>query len=451
MIKLQPQRVMIKLLDRMVELVRKGDIAHFIRRAHDFEPADLADVLSALDEQERVAVVQALPPELSSQALAEMPEEAHAGETLAALDPGQAADIVEELDDDDAADMLRDLNRNQQEQILSEVEDRSEVDRLLRYDEETAGGRMTTHMVTVPDSATAEEAREEIRRQAEEVEDFYEVFVVDSDHRLVGFLPFKDLVISRPERPVRAFMTPADIFVTPDLDQEEVARLMARYNLPSVAVVDEEGRLLGRVTFDDVIDVVEAETTEDLLKFGGVSADEELAAGWRPAVRSRLPWLSVNLATAFLAGGVVYLFQHTIQHTLALAVWMPVIAGMGGNAGTQALAVTVRRLALGLIPVDVFTRVVGKEILVGIINGLVMGVTVGTVATLIGQGARLGIVVFLAMAGNLMVAGFAGAFIPLVLERFGVDPAVASSIFVTTFTDVCGFLLLLGLGGMLLL
>ena len=451
MIKLQPQRVMIKLLDRMVELVRKGDIAHFIRRAHDIEPADLADVLSALDEQERVAVVQALPPELSSQALAEMPEEAHAGETLAALDPGQAADIVEELDDDDAAEMLRDLNRNQQEQILSEVEDRSEVDRLLRYDEETAGGRMTTHMVTVPDSATAEEAREEIRRQSEEVEDFYEVFVVDSDHRLVGFLPFKDLVISRPERPVRAFMTPADIFVTPDLDQEEVARLMARYNLPSVAVVDEDGRLLGRVTFDDVIDVVEAETTEDLLKFGGVSADEELAAGWRPAVRSRLPWLSVNLATAFLAGGVVYFFQSTIQQTLALAVWMPVIAGMGGNAGTQALAVTVRRLALGLIPVDVFTRVIGKEILVGIINGLVMGVTVGAVATLIGQGARLGIVVFLAMTGNLMVAGFAGAFIPLMLERLRIDPAIASSIFVTTFTDVCGFLLLLGLAGMLLL
>jgi magnesium transporter len=442
---------MIRLLDRMVELVRKGDIAHFIRRAHDFEPADLADVLSALDNKERVAVVQALPPELSSQALAEMPEEAHAGETLAALDPGQAADIVEELDDDDAADILGDLDRSQQEQILSEVEDRSQVDRLLRYDEETAGGRMTTHMVIVPDRATAEQALEEIRRQAEEVEDFYQVFVVDDDHRLVGLLPFKDLVISRPERPVRGFMTPADIFVTPDLDQEEVARLMARYNLPSVAVVDEQGHLLGRVTFDDVIDVVEAETTEDLLKFGGVSPDEELAAGWRPAVRSRLPWLSVNLATAFLAGGVVFLFQNTIQHTLALAVWMPVIAGMGGNAGTQALAVTVRRLALGLIPVDVFTRVVGKEILVGMINGIVMGLAVGTVATLIGQGARLGLVVFLAMAGNLMVAGFAGAFIPILLERLGIDPAVASSIFVTTFTDVCGFLLLLGLAGMLLL
>jgi magnesium transporter len=305
--------------------------------------------------------------------------------------------------------------------------------------------------VTVPAIATAEQALEEIRRQAEEVQDFYEVFVVDKDHKLVGVLPFKDLVISRPERPVRAFMTDADIFVTPDLDQEEVARLMARYNLPSVPVVDDGGRLLGRVTFDDVIDVVEAETTEDLLQFGGVSADEDLAAGWKDAVRSRLPWLSLNLLTAFLAGGVVYLFQHTIQRTLALAVWMPIIAGMGGNAGTQALAVTVRRLALGLIPVDVFTRVVGKEILVGITNGVLMGAAVGTVAAMMGEGGRLGVVVFLAMSGNLMVAGFAGAFIPLVLERTGVDPAVASSIFVTTFTDVCGFLLLLGLAGWILL
>jgi magnesium transporter len=330
-------------------------------------------------------------------------------------------------------------------------EERTEVDRLLRYDEETAGGRMTSHVVTVPASATAEQALEEIRRQAEEVEDFYQVFVVDRDRKLVGVLPFKDLVISRPERPVRSFMTDADIFVTPDLDQEEVARLMARYNLPSVPVVDDLGRLLGRVTFDDVIDVVEAETTEDLLKFGGVSPDEDLAAGWKDAVRSRLPWLSLNLLTAFLAGGVVYFYQSTIQQTLALAVWMPVIAGMGGNAGTQALAVTVRRLALGLIPVDVFTRVVGKEILVGITNGIVMGLAVGTVAALLGEGPRLGIVVFMAMAGNLMVAGFAGAFIPIVLERLGVDPAVASSIFVTAFTDVCGFLLLLGLAGAVLL
>jgi magnesium transporter len=440
-----------KLLDRMVDLVRRGEIGLFSRRAHEFEPADLAEVLTALDQRERVSVVQALPPELSSQALAEMPEEAHAGETLAALDPDLAAEIVDELDDDDAADILGDLDRSRQEQILAAVEDRTEVDQLLRYDEETAGGRMTTHMVTVPDNASAGQALEEIRRQSQEVEDLYQVFVVDADRRLVGVLPFKDLVISPPDRPVRSFMEEADIYVTPDLDQEEVARLMARYNLPSVAVVNEQRQLLGQVTFDDVIDVVEAETTEDLLQFGGVSADEDLGAGWQTAVRSRLPWLSINLFTAFLAGGVVYLFQHTIQHTLALAVWMPVIAGMGGNAGTQALAVTVRRLALGLIPVNHFTRVVGKEVVVGITNGFVMGLAVGTVAALLGEGPRLGIVVFLAMVGNLMVAGFAGAFIPILLERFGVDPAVASSIFVTTFTDVCGFILLLGLAGAILL
>ena len=277
------------------------------------------------------------------------------------------------------------------------------------------------------------------------------MFVVDGDRRLVGVLPFKDLVVSRPDRLVRDFMAPADVSVRPELDQEDVARLMARYNMPSVAVVDEAGRLLGRITFDDVIDVVEAETTEDLLKFGGVPAGEELAAGWREAVQSRLPWLYVNLLTAFLAGGVVYLFQGTVQRTVALAVWMPIIAGMGGNAGTQALAVTVRRLALGLIPNHMFARVVVKEVLVGVVNGLAIGGVVGVVAALVGDQGRLGAVVFLAMTGNLLVAGFAGGFIPVVLERFRIDPAIASSIFVTTFTDVCGFLLLLGLAGWLLL
>jgi magnesium transporter len=440
-----------KLLDRMVELVRKGELALFIRRAHDLEPADLADVLTTLEQEERVAVVQALPPELSSQALAEMPEEAHAEETLAALDPAQAADIVEELDDDDAADILGELDPKRQEQILSAVEDRAEVDELLRYDEETAGGLMTAHLVSVRDTATVAEALEDIRRQAEEVEDFYQIFVVDDRRRLVGILPFKDLVVSKPERRVNEFMADADLSVPPDLDQEEVARLMARYNLPSVAVVDDSGRLIGRVTFDDVIDVVEAETTEDLLKFGGVSADEDLAAGWTHAVRSRLPWLYVNLITASVAGGVVYVFQSTVQRTLALASFMPIIAGMGGNAGTQALAVTVRRLALGQIPRRLFGRVVGKEVLVGMTNGLAIGLVIGGVAALLGEGPVLGVVVFLAMAGNLFVAGFAGAFIPLLLERAGVDPAIASSIFVTAFTDICGFLLLLGLAGWLLL
>lgn len=438
-------------LESMILLAREGAIADFVARARELEPADLADVLSSLDDAERLTVVQALPPELSGQALVAMPLEAHAEDTLAALDPEQAAEIVEGLEDDDAADILGELEPDAQERILAEVEDRSGVDHLLRYDEETAGGLMTTGVVTVRVTDTARAALESIRRQAEEIKDFYQVFVVDENQRLVGILPFKDLVVSPPGRPVREFMADADIFVSPDLDQEEVARLMARYDLPSVAVVDGAGRLLGRVTFDDVIDVVEAETTEDLLQFGGVSPDEDLGADWPETVRSRLPWLSLNLITAFLAGAVVLYFQNVVNKTVVLAAWMPIIAGMGGNAGTQALAVTVRRLSLGLIPAAQFRRVISKEMLVGCINGLAIGSGVGVLAALLGADSRLGLVVFLAMMGNLMVAGFAGAFIPLMLERLRIDPAIASSIFVTTFTDVFGFTLLLGLAGLLLL
>lgn len=438
-------------VERMVEALRAGDLAGVVARAHDWEPADLADVLAALDDGERVALVQALPAELASQALIEMPDSAHAEDTLAALDPLRAADIVGELDDDDAADLLGELAPEKAERILEAVEDRADVDRLLRYDEETAGGRMTTHVVTVRRDETAAEALDSIRRQAEEVEDFYRIFVVDADGVLVGILPLRELVVSPPGRHIAEILHEPEVSVLPDVDQEEVARLLSRYNLASLPVVDAAGRLLGRVTFDDVIDVVEAETTEDLLRFGGTSADEELGAGWRDAVRSRLPWLFLNLITAFLAAMVVYARQDLIRQLTALAALMPVIAGMGGNAGTQALAVTIRRLALGLIPRNRSMQVVGKEALVGVANGVFTGLAVAGVALLLGQGAMLGVVVFLAMTGNLFVAGFAGAFIPIVLERRGVDPAVASSIFVTAFTDICGFFLLLWLAGRLLL
>ncbi|HEU5168989.1 MAG TPA: magnesium transporter [Gemmatimonadales bacterium] len=438
-------------LEAMLELARAGLTDAFVARAHQLEPADLADVLAALDDEERVRLVRALPPELSGEALAEMPEDAHAEETLVALAPAQAAEILEELEDDDAADLIGELEPEQQERILAEIEDRTEVDRLLRYDEETAGGRMTTHLVTVRDSETAAQALDSIRRQAEEVQDFYQIFVVDDTGRLVGVVPLKDLVTNPPDRPVRQFMTGAEISVQPEVDQEEVARVMARYNLESVPVVDHRGRLLGRVTFDDVIDVVEAETTEDILRFGGAAADEELTGAWNDAVRSRLPWLYVNLITAFLAAGVVYAFQDTVRRAVSLAIWMPIIAGMGGNAGTQALAVTVRRLALGRIRPDESLRVIGKELLVGLTNGLAIGLVVAVAAVLLGEGPMLGLVVFLALAGNLLVAGFAGAFIPVLLQRRGVDPAVASSIFVTTFTDICGFFLLFSMAGWLLL
>lgn len=433
-----------KKLPGLAELLRADRMDEFVKRALDMEPVDLADVLSALDDDERLTAVRALPPEVSGEALIEMPEDEHAGDTLAALAPEQAADIVDEMADDDAADILQELEPEEQERILSEVEDRAEVDRLLAYDEESAGGLMTSHVVTVLDTATAGQAIEEIRRQAEEMEGFYQVFVVDTGRHLVGLLPLKDLVTSAPVRPVREFMEAADIRVTPDRDQEEVARLMARYNVPSVPVVDAAGVLLGRVTFDDVIDVVEAETTEDLLQFGGVSADEELSAPWTDAVRSRLPWLYVNLLTAFAAASVVLVFSNAIQELKWLAVFMPIIAGMGGNAGTQALAVSVRRIALGQVPAGHESLIVGKEVLVGLVNGCASALVAGLIGWL-AAGPQFGGVVALAMVANLGVAGFAGAFVPLLLERLRIDPAIASSVFVTTFTDMCGFFLLLGM------
>lgn len=438
-------------LDELVLLVREGRIETFVQRAWELEPADLADVLASLDEDERLDLVRALPPELSSQALVELPAEAHAEEIVAALDTEQAAEIVDELEDDDAADLLGELEPEEQERILAGVEDRADVDRLLGYDDETAGGLMTTHLVTVTDLDTVGLALEAVRRQAEDVDDVTEIFVVDTARRLVGTLTFKQLVVSSQARLVRDVMEDADIHVGAEVDQEEVARIMSRYNLAALPVVDASGRLLGRVTYDDVSDVSEAEATEDLLRFGGVSPDEELSARWSSSVRSRLPWLYVNLLTAFLAAAVVLFFKNTIDSFRNLAIWMPIVAGMGGNAGTQALAVSVRRLSLGQVPIDQSRAIITKEILVGITNGIAIGIVVATVSVLLGESWRMGLVVFLALSGNLFVAGFAGSFIPVVLERLGVDPAVASSIFVTTFTDVCGFGLLLGLATVILL
>ncbi len=434
-------------------LAESGDVAAFVERARELHASDVSDVLAGLDEETRLLLVQALPPEIASEALAEMEEEEHPEEVLAALVPEHAADIVDELDDDDAADLIAELPADTAELILSEVEDRGEIERLLTYDEESAGGVMTAAAVAVDQDGTAAQAIDEIRRQAEDVEEFYQVYCVDARHHLVGILPLQRLVVAKPDRPVRDIMDPPPVVARPEMDQEEVARLMARYNVPAIAVVSEGGKLLGRITFDDVIDVVEAESTEDLLKFGGLGgeAEDALGADWRDAVRRRLPWLYLNLVTALLAAAVVVLFEATVAQLVVLAAVMPVVAGLGGNAGTQSLAVTVRRLALGLNPPGTRLAHVGKEMLIGFVNGLAVAAVVAVVTTALGYGWGLGLVVLLAMWASQILAVVLGAAVPLVLDRMGADPAVASSVFVTAFTDIGGFFVLLGLAAWLLL
>lgn len=446
------------LLERIRELIQADAHAELHALLLPFHPSDLADLLAELDEEQRRTVLIALAPEpaLAAEALAEMEWDEHPEEALALLDPEQIASLVSQLSDDDAADIIGELDPEDQRRVLAALPslDAGDIRDLLRYHEETAGGLMTTELVAVDAELTVGEAIEEVRRQAQEIGEFYNIFVVDGERRLQGTLPLQSLVTEPAGARIADLIEPVVVSVPPELDQEEVGRIISRYNMVAVPVMDASGTLLGRITFDDVIDVIEAETTEDILRFGGVSEEEEVRGGWLDAVRSRLPWLLVNLVTASAAAAVVVHFEETIARLTLLAALMPVIAGMGGNTGTQALAVTIRRLALSRESAGRRWTVVGKELAVGLSNGLAIGL-VAALATLamayaLGETMLLALVVLLAMWMNLGVAGFAGAFVPIVLERVGVDPAVASSVFVTTFTDMVGFLLLLGLASWIL-
>lgn len=441
---------------RLRELIQTGLPENIRDLLGEMHPSDVADLVESLEsEEERVTLLRALPKELASETLAEMDEEEDPGDILAALDPRKGAELIHELEYDDAVDLMAGLKPEDRARILAalSLEEAGEIRGLLRYDEESAGGLMDTLLVRVESTLTAGQAIAEVRRQGREVEDFYTVFVVDESHHLLGTVPLDDLILADPLLPVVELVEPVMASVQPDEDQEDVGRLMSRYNLVSIPVVDSFGVLLGRITFDDVLDVMEAEQTEDILRLVGTSDEEELRGSWYETVRIRLPWLGLNLLTATAAASVVWFFRDTVHDIIALAALAPIIAALGGNAGTQALAVTVRRISLageGEIGAGPF-RAVGKEVLVGMVNGAVLGSAIAVVSFFVGGDPKLGAVVLFAMWGNLMVAGFAGSFVPTLLNRFGVDPAVASSVFVHTFTDLVGFFLLLGLATVLLL
>jgi magnesium transporter len=439
---------------RLRELVQGGESAEIRELLRELHPSDVADLVEALEtEEEQLVLMEALPAELASETLVEMDEEEDPGEILAALDPRRGAELLQEMDYDDAVDLVGELEPEERAKILAALplEEAGHIRGLLRYHEESAGGLMDTLLVRVESTLSAGQAIAEVRRQGQEVEDFYTVFVVDEGHHLLGTVPLNDLILADPLLPVIELVEPVVASVLPDEDQEEVGRLMSRYNLVSLPVVDQFGVLLGRITFDDVLDVMEAEQTEDILLLAGTSDQEELRGTWWETVQTRLPWLFLNLLTATLGASVVFYFSDTLENVIILAAIMPVVAGLGGNAGTQALAVTVRRLALESRLGSSRSSAVFKELLVGIVNGAVLGGVVALVAAFVGGDAKLGLVVFLAMCGNQAAAGFAGSFFPTVLDRAGIDPAVASSVFVTALTDLLGFLFLLGLGTALLL
>jgi magnesium transporter len=441
-------------LSQVVDLLAREDGTSLRGLLHTLHPSDLADLVEHLDESQRLNLIAYLPSDLVADTLAEMEDVERPGELLLLLAPSRAAAIVQEMADDDAADVIGELEPEEQARLLAVVpdEEAAEIAELLHYPEESAGGLMTREVLSVSSSLTTGEAIAEIRRQATEEFDFYTIFAVDPDGQFRGVVALQDVVVADPETPISDITEAPPAVVTVDMDQEEVGKVLSRYNLASIGVVDALGRLVGRITFDDVIDVVEAEATEDILRFAAVSEEEQLRGGTADAIRSRLPWLFLSVLTAVIASSVVFAYRSTIEAISLLAVAMPIIAGVGGNAGTQTLAVTIRRIALSDETVRERLGVIWKELLVGLVNGLVMGVLAALIGMVLADATPLfGVVVMLSMWGSLIIASFSGAFIPIFLERIGVDPAIASSPFVTTLTDLWGFFLLLWLASAMLL
>ena len=436
-----------------IKAALQGDDAELELVLKEYHPSEIAILFEKLEPEDRERIINILPSDFGSEVIAEMDEEHRPGELLINLDPEKRSEIVEELDYDDATDIISQLEEHEQQEILEDLdhEDASNIRALLSYHENTAGGLMNPQLLCVNINSNKKEALDEIIRQSEEMEEFYTIYVVDEDSILKGVVSIKDIIKAHADVKIKSIYKDAPIFVRANLDQEEVAKLISQYNLTAIPVVDDNMKLLGRITVDDIIDVMEQESTEDMLKISGVSEDEELSGNWQEAVKSRLPWLVINLATGFLAAGVVRHFPAVQVAIPAIVAYMTIISGMGGNAATQALAVTIRRISLSDLTDNQAYRTVLKEFSVGMINGAVNGLIVGAFAFFYDGSPMMGLALFLAMTGNLIVAGLSGAGIPLILKRLGIDPAVASSIIITTFTDCAGFWLSLWLATNLLL
>ncbi|HWD87235.1 MAG TPA: magnesium transporter [Mucilaginibacter sp.] len=429
-------------LERIKTALERND-AELQEVLSEYHASEIAILFERLPLEARERIINILPTEEASEVISEMHEEQDPGELLINLDPEKRSEIVEELDYDDASDIISQLDEEEQQEILEELdeEDASNIRKLMSYPDDSAGGIMNTDVIRVNINLNKKDALDEIIRQSEELEDFSTIYAVDDDDVLKGILSIKSIIKAHANAWIDQLVNKDFVFVKADLDQEEVAKLISQYNLTSIPVVDDHMKLLGRITVDDIIDVMEEESTEDILKISGVSEDEELSGTWVEAVKSRLPWLIINLGTAYLAASIIRQFDNTIGQLTIISAYMTIIAGMGGNAATQALAVTVRRISLSDLTDRQAYNTIFKEFLVGLINGAANGIVVFIIALIYDANLKLGIVLFFAMTGNLIVAGLTGASIPLILKRVGIDPAVASSIIITTFTDCAGFLL----------
>ena len=442
------QRRLDLVLDSVRRLLRIGATANLLNLLQKQHPADLAQIFSELADRERQATFSLLIERngrLAMEAVSELGPEA--GAALLATRPAEEiAKLAQEIASDDAAALIDYLPEELSAAVLDLMrpKESGEVENLLEYDEQTAGRIMNPHVFALNEDMTVGEAITELQGNRD-VEVVFYLYVVDERGHLVGVTSLRRLLLVSPETPLKRIMTTDLISVRVDTDQEEVARQVASYNLLAIPVVDEENKLVGVITVDDVIDVIKDEATEDIYRLAGVAGDERAFTPAAESLRKRLPWLAINLVTAFLAASVVALFEGTIDRVTALAVFMPIVAGMGGNAATQTLTVIIRGIALGELTWTNARKALLKEAAVGIGNGVVLGLIAAVVAWVTRGSPVLGLVLCAAMIINMFVAATAGTLIPLGLRAANVDPALASSVFITTLTDVFGFFSFLGL------
>lgn len=443
-----PQRRQDLVLDSVRRLLRIGassNLANLLQKQH---PADLAQVLTELTDRDRRScfdLVLERHRRLAMEALSELATESGAA-LLADRTGEEIAQLLQELPSDDAAALLDLLPEGLSGAALDLMrrQEGDEVTNLLEYEEQTAGRIMNPHVFALSEDMTVGEAILALQ-SARDVEMVFYLYVIDARRHLVGVVSLRRLLLVSPETPLKRIMSTETMSVQDDMDQEEVARQVASYNLLAIPVVDKEHKLVGVITVDDVIDVIKDEATEDLYRLAGVAGDERVFTAPWLSLKRRLPWLVVNLGTAFLAASVVRLFQDTISEVVLLAAFMPIVAGMGGNAATQTLTVIVRGIALGELTWSNTRKALFKEGLVGLGNGLMLGLVAAVGAWLISGDWILGLILALAMVINMFVAATTGTLIPVALRAMKVDPALASSVFITTLTDVFGFLSFLGL------
>ncbi|HEU67918.1 MAG TPA: magnesium transporter [Candidatus Acetothermia bacterium] len=423
---------------------RSLDIAELIRR----HPAEIAEILAALREEEAVELLRRLyRRRAAAEPLGEM-EPDEAARLLAELNREDAAHILSHMEPDDAVDLLAELPPNMVQDILSRLEAREakELGELLAYPPDTAGGLMSTEVVALAEEMTAEEAIQELRARAEEAETVYYAYVVDDRGTLLGVLSLRDLVLARPDTPLRAIMKSDAVALPVTMDKEEVAHVFDKYNFLALPVVDEGRKLLGIVTIDDVIDVIREEATEDALRLGGIPAGEDHPLDPpQSSVRKRLPWLMGLVVLNMSVAGLISQFEATIAQIAFVASLMPLIADMSGNAAAQALAVAIRGIAVGAVDWRNLPWLMWKELRVGIFAGLALGVEIGLIATLVWGRPWFGVVAGIALCGTTAAACLTGATLPFLVRRFGLDPAMISGPVATTIGDLIGMGLFLGL------